>query len=40
VSKDVERDKYLTAQEAVEYGLIDEILPSLKDLDTTSRPMN
>ena len=30
VSRDVERDKYLTAQEAVEYGLIDEILPSLK----------
>jgi len=30
VSKDVERDKYLTAQEAIEYGLIDEILPSLK----------
>jgi len=32
VSRDVERDKYLTAQEAVDYGLIDEILPSLKDL--------
>ncbi|MCL2490221.1 MAG: ATP-dependent Clp protease proteolytic subunit [Propionibacteriaceae bacterium] len=30
VSKDVERDKYLTAQEAIDYGLIDEILPSLK----------
>jgi len=30
VSRDVERDKYLTAQEAVDYGLIDEILPSLK----------
>ena len=30
VSRDVERDKYLTAQEAIEYGLIDEILPSLK----------
>ena len=32
VSRDVERDKYLTAQEAVDYGLIDEILPSLKGL--------
>ena len=32
VSRDVERDKYLTAQEAVDYGLIDEILPSLKDV--------
>ena len=32
ISRDVERDKYLTAQEAVDYGLIDEILPSLKGL--------
>ena len=32
VSRDVERDKYLTAQEAVEYGLIDDILPSLKEV--------
>ena len=32
VSRDVERDKYLTAQEAIEYGLIDEVLPSLKGL--------
>ena len=31
VSRDVERDKYLTAQEAVEYGIIDEILVSLSD---------
>ncbi len=31
VSKDIERDKYLTAQEAVEYGIVDDILPSLKD---------
>lgn len=31
ISKDVERDKYLTAQEAIEYGLIDEILVSLSD---------
>ncbi|MCG6567182.1 ATP-dependent Clp protease proteolytic subunit [Tessaracoccus sp. ZS01] len=32
VSKDIERDKYLTAQEAIEYGIIDDILPSLKGL--------
>ena len=32
VSKDIERDKYLTAQEAVEYGIVDDILPSLKGL--------
>ena len=31
VSKDVERDKYLTAQEAKEYGLIDDIFESLKN---------
>lgn len=31
VSKDIERDKYLTAEQAKEYGLIDDILVSLKD---------
>ena len=31
VSRDIERDKFLTAEEAVQYGIIDEILPSLKD---------
>ena len=31
VSRDIERDKYLTAAEALEYGLIDEIFTSLKD---------
>ncbi len=30
ISKDIERDKILTAQEAVEYGLIDQILASRK----------
>ncbi|MDR1808402.1 MAG: ATP-dependent Clp protease proteolytic subunit [Propionibacteriaceae bacterium] len=30
VSKDIERDKYLTAEEAKEYGIIDDILGSLK----------
>lgn len=30
VSKDIERDKYLTAEEAVEYGIVDDILTSLK----------
>ena len=34
VSKDIERDKYLTAAEAVKYGIIDDILPSLKQLDS------
>lgn len=33
VSKDVERDKYLTAEQAKEYGMIDDILISLKDAD-------
>lgn len=31
VSRDVERDKFLTAEEAVEYGIIDEIFTSLSD---------
>jgi ATP-dependent Clp protease protease subunit len=30
VSTDIERDKILTAQEAVEYGLVDGIIPSRK----------
>ena len=30
VSRDIERDKILTAQQAVEYGLIDAVLESLK----------
>ncbi len=33
VRHDIERDKYLTAQEAKEYGIIDDILVSLKDLN-------
>ena len=33
VSKDIERDKYLTADQALEYGIIDEILTSLKAVD-------
>ncbi|MGD8214450.1 ATP-dependent Clp protease proteolytic subunit [Aestuariimicrobium sp. Y1814] len=32
VTKDIERDKYLTAEEAVEYGIVDDILTSLKDI--------
>lgn len=32
VSRDVDRDKYLTAQQAKEYGIIDDVLTSLKDL--------
>ncbi|PWI20033.1 ATP-dependent Clp protease proteolytic subunit [Streptomyces sp. Act143] len=34
VTEDIERDKILTAQEALEYGLVDRIVPSRK----TSRP--
>jgi len=30
VSRDIERDKYLTAEQAMEYGIIDEVLTSLK----------
>ena len=32
VSRDIERDKYLTAQEAVEYGIVDDFLTSLEDV--------
>ncbi len=32
VSHDIERDKYLTAEQALEYGIIDEVLTSLKAL--------
>ncbi|WP_277033091.1 ATP-dependent Clp protease proteolytic subunit [Propionimicrobium lymphophilum] len=31
ISADVERDKYLTAAEAIEYGIIDDVLTSLSD---------
>jgi ATP-dependent Clp protease, protease subunit len=30
VSRDIERDKILTAEQAVEYGLIDSVLDSRK----------
>jgi ATP-dependent Clp protease protease subunit len=32
VSKDIERDKYLTAEQAKEYGIIDDVLMSLMDI--------
>lgn len=32
INKDIERDKYLTAQEALEYGIIDDIFESMKEL--------
>jgi ATP-dependent Clp protease protease subunit len=32
VSRDIERDKYLTAEQAKEYGIIDEVLTSLKSV--------
>ena len=32
VNKDIDRDKILTAQEAMEYGLIDQVLTSRKGL--------
>lgn len=33
VSLDVERDKYLTAEQAKAYGIVDDILTSLKDVE-------
>jgi ATP-dependent Clp protease, protease subunit len=32
ISLDIERDKYLTAEDAVQYGIVDDILTSLKEL--------
>nr|WP_210414975.1 ATP-dependent Clp protease proteolytic subunit [Microlunatus elymi] len=37
ISKDIERDKYLTAEQAKEYGIIDDILLSLKDAPSSDR---
>ncbi len=34
ISRDIERDKYLTAEEAKEYGIVDDILPSLKEVSS------
>ena len=34
VSLDIERDKYLTAEQAKEYGIIDDVLTSMKELET------
>ncbi len=33
ISRDIERDKYLTAEEAREYGIVDDVLTSLKELN-------
>jgi ATP-dependent Clp protease protease subunit len=33
VSRDIERDKYLTAEQAKDYGIIDEVLTSLKAVE-------
>jgi len=30
VERDVDRDYYMTAQEAKDYGLVDKVIPSLK----------
>ena len=37
VNKDSERDKYLSAQEALEYGLIDEVIESTKTADSEKK---
>ncbi|MCU1407686.1 MAG: clpP, partial [Glaciihabitans sp.] len=34
VNKDIDRDKILSAAEALEYGLIDQVLTSRKNLPT------
>ena len=37
IQKDTERDNYLTAEQALEYGLIDEIFTSRKDKDSKDK---
>ena len=32
IAKDTDRDRYLSAAEAKEYGIVDEIFTSLKDM--------
>jgi ATP-dependent Clp protease protease subunit len=34
IAADFERDKYLSANEAVEYGLVDEVLPAKVEIPT------
>ncbi|GAA3622578.1 MULTISPECIES: ATP-dependent Clp protease proteolytic subunit [Kineosporia] len=38
VQKDIERDKILTAQQALEYGLIDQVLTSRKGAQVSTAP--
>jgi ATP-dependent Clp protease protease subunit len=37
VNKDIDRDKILSASEALEYGLIDQVLTSRKSLPALTR---
>ncbi len=39
VSKDAERDFYLTAQEAKDYGLIDEVITSRREIKHIQKPV-
>ncbi len=36
IRRDIERDKFLTAEEAKEYGIVDEVLTTLKRGQTVS----
>jgi ATP-dependent Clp protease protease subunit len=40
IRKDIERDKFLTADEAKEYGIIDEVLTTLKRGQTVAEVMS
>ena len=40
IRKDIERDKFLTAEEAKEYGIIDEVLTTLKRGQTVADVMS
>jgi ATP-dependent Clp protease protease subunit len=38
VNKDADRDYYMTAEEAKEYGLVDEVVKSRKELKEIVKP--
>lgn len=40
VAKDTERDRYLTAQQAKEYGLVDEVVGKIFGVDSKSGPVS
>jgi len=38
IEKDMDRDRFMSAQEAMEYGLIDHVISNLKEIDGGKKP--